>query len=114
MVRWTFVHTGGLSLTGLSGMYSYVDGTSTVTEPVILSSLDTTSVNVSGLVTGFVYTFSITAENSNGSSPVSCQPTSHMIGECSINSEDVCSMMCNFQGRSFCKVGSCIAWVGHI
>ena len=63
MVRWTFIHTGGLNLIGMSGMYSYIDGSSTVTQPITLSNLDTTSVNVSGLVAGFVYTFSIIAEN---------------------------------------------------
>lgn len=65
MVRWTFIHTGGLDLTGLSGMYSYIDGASTVIQPFTIGSFDTTA-NVRGLITGFVYTFSITAENSNG------------------------------------------------
>ena len=81
MVQWNLIHTGGLDLTGLAAEYSYIDGTSTVIELVTISSLDTTSANVSGLITGFVYTFSITAENSNGSSTVSCQPTPHIIGE---------------------------------
>ena len=89
MVQWNFIHTGGLDLTGLAAEYSYVDGTSTVIQPITISGLDTTSVNESGLITGFVYTFSITAENSNGLSTVSCRPTPHIIGECSINSEDI-------------------------
>ena len=63
-----FIYTGSLDLTGLAAAaeYSYVNSTSTVIQPVTISGLDTTSVNVSGLITGFVYTFSITAENSNG------------------------------------------------
>ena len=81
MVQWTFVHTGGLNLTGLSGMYSYIDGISTVTEPVTISSSDVTFVNMSGLVAGFDYTFIITAKNSNRSSTVSCRPTRHIIGD---------------------------------
>ena len=81
MVQWSYVHTGGLNLTSISAVYSYVDGTSTVTESVTIASLDTTSVEEHGLVAGFVYTFNITAENSNGSSTVSCRPTPHIIGE---------------------------------
>ena len=80
-VRWSFVHTGGLNLTGLSAAYSFTDGTLTVTEFITILSLDATSVNISDLVAGFVYTFTITAENSNGSSTVSCKPTPHQIGE---------------------------------
>ena len=80
-VQWTFIHTGGLDLTGLSAEYSYVDGTSVVTEPVQLDDLDARSVNVSGLVAGFMYTFRITAENSNGSYTAMCTPTQHLIGE---------------------------------
>ena len=81
MVQWRYVHTGGLNITGLSAVYSYVDGTSTVIEPVTISGLDTLSIDVSGLVTGFEYTFDITAENSNGSSTILCRPTPHIVGE---------------------------------
>ena len=80
-VQWFFVHTGGLNLTGLSAAYSFIDGTLTVTESIAIPSLDATSVNVSDLVAGFVYIFTITAENNNGSSTVSCKPTPHQIGE---------------------------------
>ena len=80
-VQWSFIHTGGLNLTGLSAVYSFTDGTLTVTESFAIPSLDATSVNVSNLVAGFVYTFAITAENSNGSSTVSCKPTPHQNGE---------------------------------
>ena len=48
---------------------------------VIIPSLDTTAVNVSNLVAGFVYRFTITAENGIGSSSISCEPTSHLIGK---------------------------------
>ena len=80
-VQWSFVHTGGLNLTGLSAVYSYTDGTLTGTGTVTVASLDTFTVNVNGLVSRFVYTFSITAENSNGSATVVCRPTFHRIGE---------------------------------
>ena len=80
-VRWSYIHTGGLDLTGVSAEYSFVEGVSIVTQPVPLDGLDATSVNVSGLVAGFMYTFRITAENSNGSSTASCRPTQHLIGE---------------------------------
>ena len=80
-VQWSFIHTGGLNLTDVSAEYSFVDGALMDTRPVPISGLDARSVNVSGLVAGFVYTFRITAENSNGSSSVLCTPTQHLIGK---------------------------------
>ena len=80
-VQWNLVHTGGLNLTGLSAEYSYVDGTLTVVEPVTINSPNTTTIKQRGLVAGFVYKFSITAENSNGSSTMLCKPVPHTIGE---------------------------------
>ena len=80
-VQWNLVHTGGLNLTGLSAEYSYVDGTSTVVEPVTVDSLNTTTIKQHGLVTGFEYTFRITAANGNGSSTATCRPILHTIGE---------------------------------
>ena len=80
-VQWSFIHTGGLNLTDVSADYSSVDGALMDTRPVPISGLDARSVNVSGLVAGFVYTFRITAENSNGSSSVLCTPTQHLIGK---------------------------------
>ena len=97
MVQWTYVHTGGLNITGLSAVISYVDDTSAVMEKIAISGLDTTSVNVSGLVAGFVYTFSVTAENSIGSSTVSCRPTPHIVGENSVNSYDQNRLEVNFK-----------------
>ena len=83
-IQWYFVHTGGLNLTGLSAEYSYVDGTSTEVRPVTVDSLNTTTIKQRGLVAGFEYTFNITAENSNGSSTISCRPVPYRIGECNI------------------------------
>ena len=80
-VQWSFIHTGGLNLTGVSAEYSFVDGASMDTQPVPISDLNARSVNVIGLVAGFVYTFRITAENSNGSSSVFCTPAQHLVGK---------------------------------
>ena len=79
-VSWSYVHTGGLPLTGLSVMYSYIDHQTTLTNPVAISDVGSLSATVSGLVVGFMYTFSITAENSIGSSTTTCEPVSHEIG----------------------------------
>ena len=81
VVQWSYVHTGGLNLTRLSAAYSFTNATSTVMNSVIIPSLDTTAVNVSNLVAGFVYRFTITAANSIGSSSISCEPTPHLIGK---------------------------------
>ena len=80
-VQWSFVHTGGLNLTDLSAAYSFTDGSLKTAETIAIPSLDAMSVNVSNLVAGIMYTFSITAENSNGSSTVSCKPILHLIGK---------------------------------
>ena len=80
MATWSYVHTGGLPLTGLSVTYSYEEGVSIVTEPVGVN-LDDFMVTVSGLVAGEEYTFTVIAENSNGSSSTVCEPVNHIIGE---------------------------------
>ena len=80
-VSWSYVHTGGLPLTALSVMYSYVNRQTTVTNPVAISDVGSLSATVSGLVVGLVYTFSITAENRNGSSTTVCEPVLHEIGK---------------------------------
>ena len=77
---WSYVHTGGLPLTGLSVMYSYEEGVSTITRSVSVS-LDDFMVSVSGLVAGEEYTFTVTAENMNGSSSTVCEPVDHIIGK---------------------------------
>ena len=79
-VSWSYVHTGGLPLTALSVMYSYVDRQTTFTNPVPISDVGSLSATVSGLVVGFMYTFSVTAENSNGSSTTTCANFLHEIG----------------------------------
>ena len=60
--------------------YSYEEGTSTITIAVGVS-LDDFMVTVSGLVAGEEYTFTVTAENLNGSSSTICEPVDHIIGE---------------------------------
>ena len=80
MATWSYVHTGGLPLTGLSVTYSYEEGESTVTRSVGVN-LDDSMVTVPGLVAGEVYTFTVMAENSNGSSSTACEPVNHIIGK---------------------------------
>ena len=77
---WTYVHTGGLPLTDVLVVYSYEEGASTVSRSVGVNVNDL-SVTVSGLVAGEEYTFTVTAENSNGSSSTVCEPVDHIIGE---------------------------------
>ena len=60
--------------------YSYEEGALTVTRPIDVN-LDDFMVTVSGLVAGEEYTFTVTAENSNGSSSTICEPVDHIIGE---------------------------------
>ena len=82
MATWSYVHTGGLPLTGLSVTYSYEEGVSTVTRSVGVNlAIDDFMVTVSGLVAGEEYTFTVTAENSNGSSSTACEPVNHIVGE---------------------------------
>ena len=77
---WSYVHTGGLPLTGLSVMYSYEEGASTVARSVGVN-LDDFMASVSGLVAGEEYTFTVIAENTNGSSSTVCEPVDHIVGE---------------------------------
>ena len=80
IAAWSYVHTGGLELTGVSVMYSYQEGTSINTRPVAVQK-DDVMVTVPDLVVGRQYTFTITAENMNGSSSTVCEAIDHMIGE---------------------------------
>ena len=57
------------------------DSESVTVNRVPISGIDTTSIEVSNLVTGFEYTFDITADNRIGSTSVLCGPTLHRVGE---------------------------------
>ena len=81
IVTWSYVHTGGLPLTGLSVMYSYVEGTLTNIEPVSGVGINDQRVTLPDLVAGQQYTFTVTAENSDGPSSTVCEPVDHIIGE---------------------------------
>ena len=80
MVSWSYRHIGGLPLTGLLVMYKYEEGTSAVTGSVDVN-LGDSMVTVRGLLAGVEYTFTVTAENVNGSSSTECQPVNHVVGE---------------------------------
>ena len=80
-VSWFYIHTGGLPLTDASVEYSYTNGSSLFIEPVPINETNTTVVEVSNLMAGLSYTFIIKAENSNGSSTISCRSILHMVGE---------------------------------
>ena len=81
-VRWSYVHTGGLPLSGISVQYRFREGLSTVTETV--SGVDTSDLmtKVCNLLAGEVYTFTVHAENRNGYSSSECRPVNHIVGEC--------------------------------
>ena len=88
-VTWSYIHTGGLSLTNLFLTYTHsILGNSTGNfsnhsqlNTVSVNSVDSTSIVVPNLVTGAEYMFNIMAENSYGSSSVICGPTPHLIGK---------------------------------
>ncbi len=81
-ITWSLTHTGGLPLASLSISYSYTEGLNIVQgDRVAMVSVDDTSAPFSELVTGFAYTFTVTAVNSLGSSMSVCAPVEHLIGE---------------------------------
>ena len=80
MVSWSYRHTGGLPLTGLSVMYRFEEKALAVTRSVDVN-LGDFMVAVRGLLAGVEYTFTVTAENANGSSSIECQPVDHIVGE---------------------------------
>ena len=104
-VTWSYLHTGGLPLTNVSVMYTFTNGIQSITNPVSVSGVDTTSVEVADLIVGTEYTFNVTAENSNGSSYILCGPTLHVIGE-SVTIR--CNTLSNFHALYRCTRCTCI------
>ena len=81
-ITWSLTHTGGLPLSSLSISYSYTEGLNVVLgDRVVMVSVDDTSTPFPELVTGFAYTFTVTAVNSLGSTMSVCAPVEHLIGE---------------------------------
>ena len=80
MLSWSYRHTGGLPLTGLSLICRFEEGASAVTRSVDVNLSDF-MVAVRALLAGVEYTFTVTAENTNGSSNTECQPVDHIVGE---------------------------------
>ena len=78
---WSYIHTGGLPLTNVSVFYVFTEGSAINRIPTNVTNVNTSSVVIRNLITGFKYTFNITAENSNGSSSILCGPTLHIIGQ---------------------------------
>lgn len=78
---WSYIHTGGLSLTNLSVFYMFMEGSAINRVPVNLQNINALSATISNLTTGFKYSFNITAENSNGASNILCGPILHLIGQ---------------------------------
>ena len=48
---------------------------------VEIANAEVTTATVMDLVAGRLYTFTITAENSNGSTSIDCGPVRHNVGE---------------------------------
>ena len=82
-VTWSYVHTGGLPLTAVTVEYSFDQGsiTHTTSATVPVGSVSDEMVQVPNLVAGRMYTFTVTAENMNGSSRADCETVKHTIGE---------------------------------
>ena len=62
-VTWSYIHTGGLPLTNVSVTF-FSNGVETAINSIPVSDTDTQSTDVPDLVTGFEYSFNITAVNS--------------------------------------------------
>ena len=48
---------------------------------VDIANVEVTTAMVSNLVAGRIYTFTVTAENSNGSTSIDCGPVHHDVGK---------------------------------
>ena len=81
-VIWSYIHRGGLPLTSVTVIYRFEEGL-VMSPPTDVNIADTevTTAIVSNLVAGRRYTFTITAENSNGSTSIDCGPVRHDVGE---------------------------------
>ena len=60
---------------------------------VSISNVDTTSIVFQNFVTGVEYVFNITAENSYGSSSITCGPTPHIIGKMNVKQRTIFQMI---------------------
>ena len=66
----------------LSVSYTFMEDTVTSNPTEVqVKTLNDTSVVVSGLMAGKLYTFNVTAANDIGSSSILCGPVGHTIGE---------------------------------
>ena len=65
----------------MSVFYVFTEGSVTNRIPTNITRVNTSSVTIHNVITGFKYTFNVTAENSNGSSSIMCGPTFHVIGQ---------------------------------
>ena len=81
-VSWSYTHTGGLHLTNVSVIYRFEEGPAMSSPtPVDVVSAEVMRVMVTNLVAGRLYTFTITSENSNGSTSIDCGPIHHNTGK---------------------------------
>ena len=79
-VTWDYIHTGGLQLTAVQVEYSFQSLLVEVTRPAGDTGVNDRSLVVPELLTGQVYTFKVTATNSEGSASSECPPVDHRIG----------------------------------
>ena len=79
-VNWEYIHTGGLQLTAVQVEYSFQSLLVEVTRPAGDTGVNDRSLVVPELLTGQVYTFKVTATNSEGSASSECPPVDHRIG----------------------------------
>ena len=69
-------------MTSVTVVYRFEEGLA-MSPPtdVDIANADVTTAIVSNLVAGRLYTFTITAENSNGSKSIDCGPVRHDVGK---------------------------------